>query len=72
MKIINKTKQNKTKQINSSKVVTLLVNTCRKLHTRGIDVNCSLLKINKPNHSNRDYSAALDLFNNDEVFCSNS
>lgn len=53
------------KQVKPSKVVSLLVNTCRRLHAQGIDVNGSLLKIHKPNHSNRDYTAALDLFNDE-------
>ena len=54
------------KQIKPSKVVSLLVSTCRKLHAQGIAVNSSQLKIHKPNHSNRDYTAALDIFN-DEI-----
>lgn len=47
----------------TSKVVANILNTCREMYNQGKLVNLSTLKITNPNHSNRDYVKALEIFN---------
>jgi chromosome segregation ATPase len=49
-----------------SKVIESLLGTCRTLYNSGKDVNHTTLKFYNPNHSNRDYVKALEIFN-DEI-----
>ena len=46
----------------TSGVVDALVELCRNIHMAGYIPNLSLLKLRSPNHSNRDYVRALEIF----------
>ena len=50
------------RQEHLSKTVRLILDKCRTIAGEGRLVNMSVLKIVCPNHSNRDYVRALDVF----------